>query len=168
MSDANATLRIATPRDAAALPTFGRKCFAKAFAHLYSEESLETFLEQTRSENEYRRFVECAAFKLTIAESPTAGILGYALCGPLGVPVKHPKLPAWELMRLYVDPEAQSLGIGNLLLKMATDEAKLQRFQAIYLGVYSENFAAQRFYKRAGFAKVGTYDFKVGDHVDHE
>jgi len=34
--------------------------------------------------------------------------------------------------------------------------------------VWSENFGAQRFYARYGFAKAGEYDFIVGRQRDHE
>ena len=36
------------------------------------------------------------------------------------------------------------------------------------LSVYSENFGAQRFYQRYGFAKIADITFKVGDHYDPE
>ena len=38
----------------------------------------------------------------------------------------------------------------------------------IWIGVWSENFGAQRFYERQGFAKVGEYGFHVGRTVDRE
>ncbi len=38
----------------------------------------------------------------------------------------------------------------------------------IFVGVYSENFRAQKFYSRYGFKKVGEYGFPVGDHIDRE
>jgi RimJ/RimL family protein N-acetyltransferase len=37
-----------------------------------------------------------------------------------------------------------------------------------YLGVFSENHRAQRFYARNGFAKVGEYQFPVGAQMDDE
>jgi ribosomal protein S18 acetylase RimI-like enzyme len=38
----------------------------------------------------------------------------------------------------------------------------------LYVGVWSENYGAQRFYARYGFRKVGEYGFPVGTTVDHE
>jgi ribosomal protein S18 acetylase RimI-like enzyme len=37
-----------------------------------------------------------------------------------------------------------------------------------WLGVYSENPGAQRFYTRYGFMKVGEYEFPVGPLRDRE
>jgi ribosomal protein S18 acetylase RimI-like enzyme len=38
----------------------------------------------------------------------------------------------------------------------------------LYIGVWSENFGAQRFYGRLGFTRIGKYGFPVGDHIDQE
>ena len=38
----------------------------------------------------------------------------------------------------------------------------------VWIGVWSENHGAQRFYARHGFEKVGEYGFTVGRTVDHE
>jgi diamine N-acetyltransferase len=38
----------------------------------------------------------------------------------------------------------------------------------IWIGVWSENYRAQRFYERHGFLKVGEYGFPVGGTLDHE
>jgi ribosomal protein S18 acetylase RimI-like enzyme len=43
-----------------------------------------------------------------------------------------------------------------------------ERFDHLYVGVYSENFRAQELYRRYGFEKVGEYHFMVGDHADLE
>ena len=38
----------------------------------------------------------------------------------------------------------------------------------LWIGVWSENLGAQRFYARRGFQKVGEYGFHVGRTVDRE
>ena len=38
----------------------------------------------------------------------------------------------------------------------------------VWIGVWSENYGAQRFYERHGFEKVGEYGFAVGKTVDRE
>ena len=38
----------------------------------------------------------------------------------------------------------------------------------LWIGVWSKNFGAQRFYERLGFAKVGEYEFPVGQTRDQE
>jgi RimJ/RimL family protein N-acetyltransferase len=38
----------------------------------------------------------------------------------------------------------------------------------LWIGVWSENHAAQRLYARKGFTRVGEYLFRVGQTRDHE
>ena len=38
----------------------------------------------------------------------------------------------------------------------------------MWIGVWSENHGARRFYARHGFKKVGEYGFHVGDTIDQE
>jgi ribosomal protein S18 acetylase RimI-like enzyme len=40
--------------------------------------------------------------------------------------------------------------------------------RALWIGVWSENFGAQRFYARHGFERVGQYKFPVGKTIDDE
>ena len=40
--------------------------------------------------------------------------------------------------------------------------------RTLWIGVWSENLGAQRFYGRYGFEKVGEYLFPVGNTNDHE
>lgn len=40
--------------------------------------------------------------------------------------------------------------------------------EPLYIGVWSENFGAQRLYARYGFQPVGEYLFPVGQHRDRE
>jgi ribosomal protein S18 acetylase RimI-like enzyme len=38
----------------------------------------------------------------------------------------------------------------------------------LWIGVWSENYGAQRLYGRHGFTKVGEYEFPVGEVRDRE
>ena len=40
--------------------------------------------------------------------------------------------------------------------------------RTLWIGVWSENLGAQRFYARYGFHKVGEYEFPVGETRDRE
>ena len=69
-----------------------------------------------------------------------------------------------------------------LLFEDATDEAPIGYATAcpanlphpdvgprtLWIGVWSENYGAQRLYARHGFEIVGEYSFMVGDHADRE
>ena len=59
-----------------------------------------------------------------------------------------------ELTHLYVDPEAQNLGIGSRLL----EHAKAESPDGLFLWVFQKNVGARRFYKRHGFRLVELTD----------
>ena len=73
-----------------------------------------------------------------------------------------------ELKRFYLLKPWQGGGLGGRLFAeiMAWLEAGGRR--DLWIGVWSENFGAQRFYGRHGFEKVGEYGFRVGETVDRE
>jgi ribosomal protein S18 acetylase RimI-like enzyme len=65
-------------------------------------------------------------------------------------------------------PEHTGAGIGAKLMDWALGQARAGGHDAMLLSVYSENYGAQRFYQRYGFAKIADITFQVGDHFDPE
>jgi ribosomal protein S18 acetylase RimI-like enzyme len=59
-------------------------------------------------------------------------------------------------------------GVGATLMEWALAEARALGRDAVQLSVWSENYAAQRFYARYGFAKIADISFMVGSHRDEE
>jgi len=144
----------------------GRETFAETFAHLYPPEDLERFLAETYAPDAFAQRLADPAEALWLAESGGRA-LGYCHAGRCGLP--HPEVtPACgEIKRLYVRKEAQNLKIGARLIDEALRwlEAPGRR---LWIGVWSQNHGAQRFYARQGFGKVGEYLFPVGNTRDHE
>ncbi|MEG1682175.1 MAG: GNAT family N-acetyltransferase, partial [Stenotrophomonas sp.] len=93
--------------------------------------------------------------------------VGFAFAGPCGLPHADASATDGELKRLYVLGQYQGGGRGGLLF-----DAALQWLQTpgrtLWIGVWSENFGAQRFYARHGFEQVGAYEFPVGSVRDNE
>jgi diamine N-acetyltransferase len=73
-----------------------------------------------------------------------------------------------ELGQLYALPTHTGHGIGAKLMDWALAHAREHGNDAILLSVYAENFGAQRFYQRHGFAKIADITFKVGEQLDPE
>ena len=67
-----------------------------------------------------------------------------------------------ELQRIYVAADYQQLGIGRQLLSVAIKRAEQLKKPIIWLGVWENNVAAQHFYHRAGFKRVGEHAFTIG------
>ena len=158
-------IRKAAPEDADALAALGAETFIDTFGALYSKKNLNAFLEKNHTANVYRAMIDNPQFGIFIAESEASAAIGYAVAGPCGLPV--PNLPprSGELGRLYMKPGMQGGGVGARLLDAALAFMS-DRYDHIYLSVYSENYGAQRFYERFGFVKIHDHFYMVGDQAD--
>ena len=94
--------------------------------------------------------------------------IGYVTACPAHLP--HPDVSPddGEIQRLYILQGHQGGGRGTALLNTALEWLERDGPRTLWIGVWSENYGAQRFYARHGFETVGEYSFMVGDHADHE
>ncbi|RAK58027.1 GNAT family N-acetyltransferase [Phenylobacterium deserti] len=160
-------IRRAGPADAEALSRIASATFTQTFGHLYPPEDLSNFLAQSYS---------VASMQVDLADpgkgawlvEATGEVIGYAQAGPCGLP--HPQVTAacGELKRFYLLQGRQGDGVGGRLFEAVMAWLQADGPRTVWIGVWSENFGAQRFYERRGFVKVGDYGFPVGDTVDHE
>lgn len=160
-------IRRATPADARALSEIGARTFTETFGHLYPPQDLAAFLADAYGLEATRRNLADPAKAAWLVEAEGA-VIGYAEAGPCGLP--HPEVtPACgELKRFYYLKAWQNRGLGKPLFALTLDWLLRDGPRDVWIGVWSENHGAQRFYGRAGFEKVGEYGFRVGATVDHE
>jgi ribosomal protein S18 acetylase RimI-like enzyme len=69
---------------------------------------------------------------------------------------------ALEIERIYVTRDFQGLGLGKALIEKAMEAARRAKKRTVWLGVWEKNGNAIAFYKKMGFAKIGTHDFYIG------
>jgi ribosomal protein S18 acetylase RimI-like enzyme len=164
------TYRAAKARDAAALAELAREAFIAAFGPLYQPHDLAAFLAAERSEERYAGQISDPAVRIRLAELG-GELVAYALIvmgkGFDERPEPQPQRPV-TLSQLYCAREATGRGIGKALLEWAIGEAREWGANALQLSVFSENFGAQHFYRRHGFAHVANIHFWVGQHRDDE
>jgi ribosomal protein S18 acetylase RimI-like enzyme len=165
MSDA--LIRRATPADAPALAAIGAATFVETFGHLYPREDLEAFVAEAYGLARTERDLADPAKAAWLVEAHGA-VVGYAQAGPCELP--HPQVTAacGELKRFYFLQSWQGRGLGGRLFGEVMAWMLSPGPRDIWIGVWSENHGAQRFYRRQGFEKVGEYGFKVGRTIDHE
>ena len=163
-------LRPATLEDAPALATLGRESFCAAFEHLYRPQDLEAFLTQAYSEDAVAKEIADDVHIHRLAEADDGSrLLGYVkLRAPSSYVGSSDAANPIALGQLYTQPDLTGQGIGAALMDWAMEEARTRGHDAIQLSVWSENFGAQRFYQRYGFAKIADIDFWVGEHRDDE
>jgi len=166
-------IRLATPDDLPALAvlkleTFRETFVTGGFAIPYPPADLAEF--------EARVYTEPAiAAELADPDTTTwvveadGRLLAYAKVGSCKLPHPDVRPDHGELYQLYVRSEAQGQRLGEKLMQVALDHlAETRPGLPVWLGVWSGNHKAQRFYDRHGFAKVGDYLFPVGEWRDEE
>lgn len=161
-------IRRATAADADDLTSISRHTFAQTFGHQYAKADLDRHLAQTYSADEYALALDehgCAAWLL---EDGAGQVLGYAFAGPCALPHAQVQPGDLELKRLYLDAAVQNQGWGSRLFDAAMGWMHANHPDAIWIGVFSQNEGAQRFYARHGFDKVGDYLYPVGETRDLE
>lgn len=161
------SLRKATPEDAAAMSRICTDTFVETFGHLYPPEDLAYFLLGSYSPAAQRELLQKESVAMWLLERDGVAV-GHACAGPCGLP--HPEVAAGdgELKRLYVLREAHNSGWGSRLFEAALAWLQKDGPRTLWIGVWSENLGAQRFYARYGFEHVGQYKFPVGNTLDDE
>jgi ribosomal protein S18 acetylase RimI-like enzyme len=163
-----AGLRRATPQDAAALSDIGAATFSETFGHLYPPEDLGAFLAKTYSLESSQALLADTRVGVWFASTANAPPAAFVVAGPCKLPVPALEPTAGEVRLLYVRRAFQNQRLGAWLLEAALEWLLAQHRAPVYVGVWSENLGAQRFYARYGFEKVGEYYFPVGNTRDLE
>jgi ribosomal protein S18 acetylase RimI-like enzyme len=167
----DATLRLATPGDAGLLSAFGWEAFLDTFVTEYqlpySAADLEDFFAHAYAPSVLARLLATPGACAWVAESGGQTV-GYALVGNNALPHPEGRPTDGEIQRIYVARSTFGGGLGARLLTAAMGWLERGGPRPIWLGVWSGNLRARRFYARHGFTHVGAYDFRVGSTVDHE
>ena len=137
-----------------------------------SPESVTKFIDENLTETRFEEYVADAGRAVLLAEDD-GHVVGYAMLvhgDPYDVDaravVKH--RPTTELSKIYVLPDAHGGGIARDLLDASIDVAREVGAAGIWLGTNQANERAQRFYLKAGFERIGTKRFWVGDHYEDD
>ena len=154
-------IRQATLADADTLSALSAEAFVQAFGPMYPPKDLQDFIATAYAPAKQAQAIGgegCAVFLL---EDDAGRAVGYAAVGPCG-------LPHDELTRLFLLRHVLNGGWGGGLFDDAIDRLLRDGPRRIWIGVYSENYGAQRFYERRGWEKVGQYHYAVGTARDLE
>jgi ribosomal protein S18 acetylase RimI-like enzyme len=134
---------------------------------LYPPEDLRGFLAASHSADAWERALKDSRRAVWIASMADAPI-GYVSVGACKLPVDNLEPSAGEIHQLYVLKSHHNLRLGTRLMEIGLEWLEAQGRTPLYVGVWSDNAGAQRFYARYGFVKVGEYGFPVGRTVDRE
>ena len=161
------SIRRATPADAECVADIACRNFTETFGHLYPPEDLAYFLATSYTPQTQRETLQDPRYAVWLLEDGDDTI-GHILIGPCGLPHPEASDADGEIKRLYILQRAHNDGWGAKLMQVAMDWLERDGPRTLWIGVWSENLGAQRFYGRYGFEKVGEYLFPVGSTYDHE
>jgi len=160
-------LRRADANDAKSLAALVRRSFCETFTH-FQPEPLQNFLEEHYSVSKIEQELLNTQNTIWVIERD-GELIAHAKLGDLSLALSPAPTKAQQLHRLYVLQPFKGQGLGKLLLDEVICAARLAGTENLYLGVWSENFAAQKFYFKHGFVKIGEYDYPpIGDVIDKE
>ena len=160
-------IRRAVPADAATLSSLAARTFTETFGHLYPAQDLESFLGDAYAVEKQAVILAHPDYAVWLLEDGGTAV-GHAAAGPCGLPHPDVRPGDGELKRLYLLASHQNGGWGGKLFEEAERWLLRGGPRTLWIGVWSQNLGAQRFYARHGFAQVGTYEFPVGRVRDLE
>lgn len=161
------SIRRATLQDAETLSHLAAQTFVETFGHLYPDQDLRDFLDDAYAVEKQRIILTHPDYAVWLLERNGQAV-GHAAAGPCGLPHADVAAGDGELKRLYVLNAHQNGGWGGRLFAEAMDWLQHDGPRTLWIGVWSENIGAQRFYGRHGFEHVGEYEFPVGRVRDRE
>jgi len=159
MEDGQAwTIREAGADDAAALALIGAATFLETFAGILDGAAIIGHCAAQHSETAYRSALASGARAWLAEACPGGAPVGFALVGAPGLAAAQDG--DIELKRIYALSRFHGTGLGAALMARAVEAAAGHR--RLLLGVYARNHRALAFYRKQGFADIGTRQFDVG------
>ena len=141
------SVRKGAERDLERIAAIKVRTWSDTYGPLIEPEVLRPFLDQAAQQAYLREKTRSANTILLVAEDERE-VVGFALTF-----LDHGPDP-W-LESLHVHPDAQSRGIGTLLMRATASELRRRGRHSLQLGVIEGNTAAERFYERLGAVDAG-------------
>jgi ribosomal protein S18 acetylase RimI-like enzyme len=88
-----------------------------------------------------------------VAVAEDAAVVGFAA---FGAPQDEAPPGTGELLAIYLEEDVAGTGVGNRLLRRATEDLRIEGWTRANLWVLESNDRARRFYERAGWTWDGT------------
>jgi GNAT superfamily N-acetyltransferase len=157
-------IRRATPADSSLIAALGVETFVTSFGAQNTPENLAKHLAKAFGEEIQRREIADPAVTYLIAE------VGGRTAGYAQVRDEREDVPECitgpnpiEVRRFYVHQDFHGTGIAQALMDACADEARRRGGRTLWLGVWSSNPRAIRFYIKWGYEDVGGQTFMLGD-----
>jgi len=150
-----------TAADMPTLQQVSRATFTDTFGAANTPEDLAKYLDKTYNQPQLLQELQqpTTTFDFISLNGVVAGYLKLNWGGTQSEKRGNQRL---EIERIYILPEFKRQGLGQQLYQRAVAKATDLGLAAIWLGVWENNFAAQKFYQAMGFKEVGDHVFHLG------
>ena len=163
----NLHIRQATAQDNGLLAQIGAETFYDSYAADNTAEDMADYLERAFSPEKQAAELADPASRFLIAELE-GEVVGYArvMFGPAPAVVGGQR--PLEINRLYARKAWIGQGLGGRLMQGCLDEAARAGCDVVWLDVWQLNPRAIAFYRKWGFAVVGTTNYQLGNDVQDD
>jgi len=161
-------IRAALATEAPAYTEFAREVFIATYAADNSPAVLAQHLERAFTVAQQQADLLDPARMTLVLEAPDAGWAGFAVLRTHQAPADVPGGNPVELERIYVGAAWQGRGAGHQLMDACVERAAANGHDALWLGVWTENHRARRFYQNEGFIEVGMHQFDFGGELQDD
>lgn len=164
--DSPVHLREARLEDAVQIAELGSHIFSVTFGHSVTPEQLQAYLNESYTITAISKDITNPLKDTIVASTEDGVVVGFAILtrGTSEPCVAHLE-NVIELQRLYVHLDCHGKGIGKTLAQKVESMARERGFKNMWLGVWEENYNAQKVYKKLGYKTVGDHPFALGDIV---
>ena len=155
-------IRRATLADAPLIASMGADTFVMSFGAQNTPENVAKHVAHAYGEDIQRRELADPAVTYLIAEH-NGRTAGYAQVREGDAPECISGANPVEVRRFYLLPDFHGTGIAQALMDACAREARRRGGRTLWLGVWSKNPRAIRFYRKWGYEDVGGQTFMLGD-----
>lgn len=155
------SLKKATLADLKKLQKIGIQTFSDSFSGQNTAEDMQSYLDETFSSENLTLELNDSNSDIYFAEFQE-NVIGYIKIN-FGKSQTHLKdESAIQIERLYISKDHQRKNVGQFLLNKALEIAQNTGKDYVWLGVWTENKRAIKFYERNNFVEFGSYIFTLG------
>jgi ribosomal protein S18 acetylase RimI-like enzyme len=154
-------IRRATATDARALASLAAEAFIETFGPDNTPADMAMYLATAFGESVQGGEIADSYNTVLLAERG-GEMVGYAMLREGDAPDAVGDPGAIEIVRLYSFTRWIGTGVGAALMQRCLDEASARGRRTVWLGVWERNARAIAFYRRWGFADVGSHPFQLG------
>lgn len=154
------TIIRAQETDIPALSNLCADTFRETFSHDNTEEDLQAFFDEAYNHDVLKRELDHDESETYLAYVDDV-LAGYLKVNWGAAQTEHELDNAFEVQRIYVLKAYQGVGVGRALFDKAMRIAESGDFAWAWLGVWEQNYKAQKFYGSYGFEKFSEHQFVV-------